>query len=177
MKAENGSIANIDLISEFLQERTTKIYQFFLYILQISSLIITVYLTIIICSVGLSAETTDYRANEDAVRLSGFFVSASATITMFVGIKGIRNLDDREQYRFTTFLRVLLELMSVLFLFYGIIALTFNVVLEYYMLIGLGVHTVLFFFVYLKAREFERLLSSKRRNQLKEDYFRFNNNS
>jgi hypothetical protein len=177
MRLEYGSQANSGLVKEFIQATSTKLYQGLLYILQIDCLAITVYLVILVCSVGITTNPNTLRANEDAVRLTGCFVGASSTITIYVGIKAIRTLDDREQYRFTTFLRVLLELMSVLFVFFCIIALSFKVQLEYYMLIGLGVHIVIFSFIYYKAREFERLLSAQRRNYLKEEYFRFNNNS
>lgn len=164
------NIRNSDLVKEFLQETSSKLYEIGLYFLFLDSACITLVLVYLILKSGLTTSETDYAGlNEDCVKITAFFVFFTSTLTLLVGIRALRTLNDREQYRFTTFLRVLLELMLVLIIFFIIIAI---LDLQIYFVIGLGAHIILFGLIYFKSRDLERLLSSKRRNELKEEYFK-----
>jgi hypothetical protein len=167
---ETSLLREDDDLARWEKEPSSKVYSAFLYIFFIEALIGCVFVIYEMAVQGVQLRGEGVGQNNvDAIHIIGLLLCVCSAFTFFIGIKARKSLDDKDQYRFAIFMKVLVELFGFLLVFFIIVYFAVNsdaTIEEEVILINEGVHIVFFTLMYLKARGLSHLLDLKRKRDL-----------
>lgn len=150
------------------------IYTFFLYFCMLSGIGMSGYAVYKLAYYGFENPDDQVQVDLDGSRIVTIFMTFSQVLVFFIGIRARMTLDDREQQRFTIFLRVLTELYAFLLIFFGLCYLEFRYLSDDSPLIQIldiafcGSHMIIFFFMFFRASSLAKTLNRIYKEKLKD---------